>query len=314
MRGGTTDEYDLSLKTGHAVLQALPEDKYHVRDIFIDRSGEWHVRGIPTEPVRALQQTDVVINALHGGIGEDGTVGRILEQVGVPYTGTRADTVTRLRSRFVVNELLHEAGFKTPRAVLFAVSNDMSESERAQYVFDHFGPPYIVKPPYARAGVGVRYVPTIVELAAAVTDLLDEYESALVEEFLSGDEVCTSVVEDFREQPLYVFPLTHIDVPEGHVHATFDHHRDGLITHRSPSTFSHEEKKTMERIAREVHDLLGLDHFSRISFLHTRGEPHVIEVDPYPTLYEGAALPTMLSAVGSSVQEFLEHAIHLARR
>ena len=88
LRGGTSNEYDLSLKTGAAMMAALPEDQYDTRDILIDKHGMWHSRGVPLDAPRALSQVDVVLNGLHGGIGEDGTVGRVLERAGVPYAGS----------------------------------------------------------------------------------------------------------------------------------------------------------------------------------------------------------------------------------
>ena len=89
LRGGTSSEYDLSLKSGAAMLAALPESQFDVRDIFIDKRGYWHLRGAPVYAARSLSQVDVVLNALHGGVGEDGTVQRILERAGVPYAGAR---------------------------------------------------------------------------------------------------------------------------------------------------------------------------------------------------------------------------------
>src|SRR3989344_7944876 len=89
LRGGTSSEYNLSLKTGAAALTSLPEERYLTRDILIDKSGLWHVRGVPSTPARALAQVDVILNALHGGVGEDGTVQRLLERSGTPYAGSR---------------------------------------------------------------------------------------------------------------------------------------------------------------------------------------------------------------------------------
>src|SRR5277367_6763879 len=87
LRGGTSSEYELSLKTGATMLAALPEEHYDTRDIFIDKRGIWHLRGMPVAPHRALQQVDVVLNGLHGGMGEDGTVQRFLDKTGIPYAG-----------------------------------------------------------------------------------------------------------------------------------------------------------------------------------------------------------------------------------
>ena len=49
LRGGTSSEYNLSLKSGSAVMAALPEDRFDTRDIFIDKRGYWHMRGQPVD-------------------------------------------------------------------------------------------------------------------------------------------------------------------------------------------------------------------------------------------------------------------------
>src|SRR3989344_2950194 len=125
LRGGTSNEYNLSLKTGAAMLQALPEERYETRDIFIDKSGMWHLRGMPVDSSRALSQVDVVLNGLHGGGGEDGTVQRLLERASVPYYGSRALAsglaLNKIRSR----ELLQPAGVRMPRAVSFTSNSEI---------------------------------------------------------------------------------------------------------------------------------------------------------------------------------------------
>lgn len=88
LRGGPSPEYEVSLKTGHTVLTHLPQARYRTQDIFIDKTGVWHVRGREMEPARALATVDAVFNALHGAYGEDGTVQRLMETHAVPFTGS----------------------------------------------------------------------------------------------------------------------------------------------------------------------------------------------------------------------------------
>src|SRR3989344_3625769 len=114
LRGGTSSEYELSLKTGAAMLAALPDDKYDTRDIFIDKRGYWHLRGMPTDAARALSQIDVVLNALHGGVGEDGTVQRLLELSGVPYSGARPQAAALSLNKIRARETLRRAGIRMP--------------------------------------------------------------------------------------------------------------------------------------------------------------------------------------------------------
>lgn len=313
LRGGTSSEYPLSLKTGAAIMAALPQDRYESRDILIDKEGMWHLRGMPSTPMRALTQLDVVLNALHGGVGEDGTVQRLLTRAGVPYAGSRALSsglaLNKIRSR----EVLRRLDIPMPRAVSFSVKNEMTTNDMADAVFSRFGPPYIVKPPAEGSGGGLRYAPTILDLPDALGDVLDEYGGALVEEYLLGDHVTVGIVEFFRDEPVYALPPAHVELPKGmryyNPHAEGDVHK-----HVVPSRFAHEVKGVIMDIARRAHRALKLAHFSDADFVVNRNKVYLLEVNALPHFHEKAAFPKMLEAVGSSLPEFLEHVILLARR
>lgn len=314
LRGGTSSEYNLSLKTGAAMLAALPEEKYETRDILIDRTGMWHLRGLPADPARALAQVDVVLNALHGGVGEDGTVQRILDRAGVPYAGARASSAASSLNKIRASELLDRAGVSMPRGVGFDLDNRMNTREMAEVVFSRFAPPYIVKPSNEGASQGVVLVATIIELPEAIADTLDAYGAALIQEYLRGEEVHVGVIENFRGEDVYVLPPSHVVLPEGARFLESSVHEAGLARHIVPSNFSRAEKQSLADIAKAAHRALELTHFSSANFILTRHGPYILELDSTPGLYPGAAFPPMLEAVGSSVQEFLEHAIALARR
>jgi len=314
LRGGTSSEYNLSLKTGAVMLSALPEERYETKDILIDKAGMWHMRGIPADPVRALSHVDVVLNALHGGVGEDGTVQRLLERAGVPYAGSRPLPAALSLNKIRARELFRKAGIPTPRGAAFSLENPMGTDEMSRAVFSQFGPPYIVKPPMEGAGSGILFAPTILELPEAIGDLLDKYGAVLIEEYLLGDETTVGVVEDFRGEQLYALPPAHIKLPDGHKHLAYHHHDEGLINHLVPSHFSHALKEAVADVARAAHRILSLGHFSRADIIITRQGPRLLEVNANPGLYSGAAFPPMLESVGSSTREFLEHAINLAKR
>jgi len=314
LRGGTSREYGLSLKTGAAMLSSLPEERYDTRDIFIDKSGLWHMRGMPSSPARALAQIDVVLNALHGGIGEDGTVQRVLDRAGIAYAGSRARASNLSLNKTRAREVFRQNRISIPRGASFSLDNSMTAQDMARAVFSEFGPPYIIKPVSEGAGTGIIFVATIIELSGAIADVLDAYGAALVEEYLMGEEATVGVAEDFRGEELYVFPPVHIEIPEGHKHIRYEHHEEGSLRYNVPSAFSHSEKRALADMARAAHRALGLSHFSRADIILTRRGPYLLEVNTHPGLYQGAAFPPMLESVGSSVREFLEHAVSLARQ
>lgn len=313
LRGGTSSEYEHSLKTGAAMMSALPEERYDVRDIFIDKTGLWHRSGVPADPARLLSQIDVVLNALHGGIGEDGSVQRILERSGVPYAGSRPFAAAMAHNKVRAREALLGAGVRMPRAESFALSSETDAVTMARAVFDQFGPPYVLKPAAETGGHGIRIAETIIELPDAIADMLELFGSIIVEEFIRGREAVVALVDDFRGESLYAFPPAQVELPEG---TRFLHPgaRD-MARHLAPSMFSHDEKVQLMSIARAAHRALEMSHFSRADIMVTaRGVPYLLEVNATPKLHPGAALPVMLESVGSSVREFLEHQIELARR
>src|SRR6185437_16372769 len=80
MLGGPSAERKVSLNSGTAVAKALRSLGHDVTELD-PRTPAWNLP----------PKTDVVFLALHGTYGEDGTVQRQLEELGVPYTGCDAE-------------------------------------------------------------------------------------------------------------------------------------------------------------------------------------------------------------------------------
>src|SRR3989338_5128018 len=241
LRGGTSSEYDLSLKTGAAMLAALPESQFDVRDIFIDKRGYWHLRGAPVYAARSLSQVDVVLNALHGGVGEDGTVQRILERAGVPYAGARPQAAALSLNKMRARELLQKAGVRIPQGVSFTTNNELTTGDMARAVFEQFGPPYVVKPASEGAATGILIAATLSALPDILGDVLDAYGAAIVEEYIRGKEASVGIMENFRGQELYALPPAEVVLPND---LQFMHpraHDEALLRYVVPSNFSQSE-------------------------------------------------------------------------
>lgn len=311
LRGGTSSEYPLSLKTGAAMMNALPEDAYEVRDILIDRKGMWHHRGSPATPVRALSQLDVVLNALHGGVGEDGTVQRILERSGIPYAGARSMQAGIALNKSRARGVLTNAGIKMPAGMTFTLSDHLNTAEMAHRLHAQVAPPYIVKPPSDGAGTGVQYVRSFVDLPDALADVLDAYGAVVAEEYIRGEEASVGIIDGYRGEDFYALPPAHVH-RQG-MHLQRHHHENNLLRHQAPSGFTYNQKQSLMDIARTAHKALALSHFSRSDLIVAPSGIYLLEVNTNPGLYPGASFPVMLEAVGSSVTEFLEHAIRMAR-
>lgn len=311
IRGGTGSESDLSLKTGAALMLSLPEEEYEVRDILIDKEGLWHSRGLPAQPAQALSHIDIAVNALHGGIGEDGTIGKILERSGVAFTGSNARGASQSLNKARARSLFLRNGLKMPKGAVFRVyeGTTVNASHMAQEVFSSFSPPYILKPVYEGASHGIMIARTIIDLHDMLADMLRLYKAVLVEEYIRGQEATVGVVENFREDDMYALPPAEVGLPTGHLFVPSDAYRARVEVRAPAPQFSYETKQLLMHLAKEAHKALGLEHYSRSDFIVAPHGIYLLETNALPGLYDGAAMPRLLDVVGSSVPEFTRHVI-----
>lgn len=311
LRGGPSDEHEVSLQSGANVIGAL-SPSHTIIDIVIDKDGLWHVQGLPEQPGEALKHTDVVVNALHGTYGEDGKVQQTLDHIGIPYTGSKMFASALGMNKFRAKELFKKAGIKTPRATL--VYSDKDISEQALGIFKNMILPVIIKPVASGSSIGVSLGRDLQSIEEALLSVFNYTKTAIVEEFIRGKEATCVVVEDFRNQKHYAFPPVEI---VKHSDVTFDKDMKyaGTVEERCPGNFTQKEKEMIMNASILAHNSIGARYYSRSDFIvHPTRGIYILEINTLPGLTSNSLLPKALQSVGSSTKEFLEHIIELALR
>jgi D-alanine-D-alanine ligase len=312
LRGGPSSEYDVSLKTGASVLQHLP-DKYHGIDVFIDKSGIWHVGGVALAVDKVLHQCDVVWNALHGAYGEDGQVQHILQTYGIPFTGSRSFASSIAMNKISSKDMFRQAGLKTPQHLTVTSTDDLSAEAAA--IFKTFLMPAVIKPATAGSSVGVSIAHTPEEVLKGLESALQHSRTAMVEEYIRGKEATCGVIEDFRGQPLYALMPVEIRPKSGNFFDYEAKYVSGMSDELCPGNFTLKEKQIIEDFARRAHIALGLEHYSRSDMIVTpkRGI-YILETNTLPGLTRESLLPKALEAGGTSIPIFIDHILQLAMR
>ncbi len=314
LRGGPSNEYETSIKTGASVLTHLPEGMTGV-DIFIGRDGKWHVGGIPVKEGEALSRVDVVWNALHGAYGEDGTVQRLLETFRIPYTGSEPHQSFVGIQKARTKEGLTGLGFRLPRHQIFRAGEN-SAIDAAHMVFQNVAPPWIVKPIAGGSSIGIFIVQTFPDLVSALSQIIERggNETYIIEEFIRGTEATVGIIDDFRDEELYALPPVEINPPEKSQFFDYDAKYGGESKELCPGNFTREEKEALMEAARRIHKTLGLRHYSRSDFIVSRGKVYFLEVNTLPGLTKQALFPKALHAVGASLTHFIDHTLSRAIR
>ncbi len=315
LRGGPSTEYEVSLKSGANVLQALNQEHFEPRDIFIDKKGQWHLHGVGVHPERALRGVDVAFNAMHGEFGEDGEVQKLLEQLAIPYTGSDALSSAIAFNKHKTKDAVVKFGVKVPRHVI--VNQPTAEfplEAKALHIFRTFPLPVIVKPVVGGSSVGTTLVENFHALEWALAQGLQVAPKVLVEEFIKGREATVGVIDHFRNEKVYALMPIEIIPPPDRPFFDYEAKYSGKSIERVPGNFTDTEKAHLMDLARKVHEGMGLKHYSRSDFIVSRRGIYFLEVNTLPGLTGESLLPKALGAVGSKMSDFLHHVIDLAHR
>ena len=169
---------------------------------------------------------DACFIALHGAVGEDGTIQALLELAGLPYTGSGI-----LASALAMDKVATKAVYRqhgVPVAADRVVRRrDVQEAgpsglaDLAAVVAAELGLPCVVKPVLGGSSVATRVAGDEASLAAAIEEALSVDERALIEDCLTGTELTCGVLGGGPHEAARALPVTEI-VPAGE--GFFDFH------------------------------------------------------------------------------------------
>lgn len=298
--GGTGSEHEVSLASAAAIAAALDSDRYDVVELTIGRDGAWsHTGGAPlpddlADAVRMLGRSDVVIPALHGPHGEDGTVAALLDLIGVPYVGSGVFAGATAMDKAATKLLAAAAGVATARGIVV----------RSAESLPHVDPPVVVKPTRAGSSHGVTVVREAAHLTAAVRAALALDDSVLIEEFVTGREIDIAVIEH-ADGALHCAPALEIGVPEGGIFDAAGKY-DGEPDFRVPAELDETTRASLEEAATAMFRALDCRGLARVDFFVTPDGIVLNEVNTFPGFTSHSQVPRMFAAEGIGYPELLD--------
>ncbi|HEV2691964.1 MAG TPA: D-alanine--D-alanine ligase [Verrucomicrobiae bacterium] len=287
MLGGPSAEREVSLRTGAAVANALRSLGHEVHELD-PRTSDW------TLPPK----TDVVFLALHGTYGEDGTVQKQLDALGVPYTGCDAESSRIAFDKLLTKQSCMQAGVPTAR---FLVVN----TPTAPWP-ESFQPPLVVKPARQGSSVGLQFVEKTADWQPALTESLKFDTEVLVEEKIIGRETTVGILGD------QILPVVEVRPKAGN----YDYktkYTAGTTEYYCPAKFDAATTKRIQEAALGAFKAVGGRDYARVDVMvRTDGSPVVLEVNTLPGMTETSLLPKAAAAAGMNYAELCQRMIGLA--
>lgn len=319
--GGPSGEREVSMRSSENVLKNLSREKYRVCKIEIVTEDTWKCEdedglahdisvGDP-EAVEFLKRFDVFFNVLHGTFGEDGKLQRILDAIGVPYTGSGVEASALAMDKAKSMGMASAEGIRVPEFFLAGEADGIDAiSEKIQ---GSFGYPAIVKPNDSGSTLGLSLVKEEKELEKALQTSLAESKDILVQRYIAGREFTCGVLGNADDSQIMPLLPVEIIVPKN---VLFDYnykYNSNETQEICPAQIDAELAETIQRFSIQAHKLFGCDGVSRSDFrLDEKGELFFLETNTSPGMAEVSLCPKEALAAGMSLSEFLDRIIELA--
>jgi D-alanine-D-alanine ligase len=290
LMGGWSAERPVSLNSGRGCADALESRGYRVTRVDVGRD---------IADVLAKLKPDVAFNALHGRVGEDGSIQGLLEILRIPYThsGVRASAVAMQKD--MAKLVLAAAGIPLAHGLTI----DRHEAAK-RHVLE---PPYVLKPVSEGSSFGVVIVKA--DRAHPPQEVGREDwpygDTLLAESFVDGKELTCAVMGDRALDIIDVQPVS-----ESFYGYDAKYAKGGSI-HVLPAKIKPKIYHEVQDLALRAHRALGCRGVSRADFRWDEskgedGELVCLEVNTQPGMTETSLVPEMAAHAGLTFGELVE--------
>ena len=342
--GGPSAEHDVSIVSGTAIAEALAGAGHPVEQVLIDLAGAWwwlpdghrradrpsatyddpaslgadgpHAVGAAIDRLAGIHPAPVVMVALHGPFGEDGTVQALLEAADLAYTGSgvAASAVgmdKTLFKRMCRGIGLPVADWREVRSARWIDDPAAILTELEAFARGESDPRLMVKPARLGSSVGMTLVHEPGELSSALDLAFRHDVLALVEPYLAGARDLEVAIIGNGPAALEVFGPG--EIVSGHEFYDYTaKYTPGLSQSSTHAEVTDRQRATMHKIARDAYRAIGAEGFARVDFL-VAGETILLsEINTIPGFTPISLFPTMPADGGYTFADVCSRIVDLA--
>jgi len=295
LMGGDSSEREVSLESGRAVLESL------------------RGTGLPAfafDPAQAAlgdllaMRPTTAFLALHGKGGEDGTIQRRLEAVGVRYTGCGPEASALAMDKELAKKAFVRRGIPTPA---YRILKRGTPIEKADAAAQSLGYPVIVKPAAEGSSIGVSIARNRFALYEGLQKAWALGPRAILETFVEGREFCVGIL---GRRCLPVVEIRHADEFFTYKAKYEDNRTSYRFDHALPAPV----RAAMEEAALAAFDALGCRQYSRVDVILSRKDwtPYILEINTLPGMTSHSLLPCEAREAGMTFTDLCMEILRLA--
>ena len=268
LMGGTSNERDISLESGEAVLDALHRKK--VAAIAIDPK---------KDNLEQLESFNRAFICLHGKGGEDGEIQIFLEGINVPYTGSGILSSSLGMDKFKSKTIWNSKNISTPDFMQVNHADDFKEAS------NFCGLPFFIKPANSGSSIGIVIINNKKDFILAFEEAYKIDKIVIVESFVVGNEYTLPIIHN---KP---FPIVEIKSKTEFYDYEAKYLR-GDTEFICPADIALPLVEDINKLCINAFNAIGCDGWGRVDFIIDKNKKiHIIEINTVPGMTSHSLVP-----------------------
>ncbi len=299
LMGGWSEEREVSLRSGAAVLKALQNLGYEaqgmdLKEIAVQQIVDFH--------------PDLVYLALHGKDGEDGTVQGMLEIMGLRYTGSGVAASAIGINKVLTKKIVSFEGIPTSPFTIIKRTDFIATDSRISDLIETIGMPLVIKAATQGSSIGTYIVKDTAAVPKAIEAAFEYDSEVLVEKFIDGTEVTSAVVGNENPEVLPLIEIT----SENEFYDFESKYTPGMCAHIIPARVDKHVQDRIADLSRVIYKTLNCRGCARIDFIIDKsGQSFMLEVNTIPGMTEMSLVPDAARAAGMSFEQIVDKIVKL---
>ena len=286
--GGPSEEKEVSIATGKAVIKACAENGYATTEFSFDTNYKKYLK--------ELEKQNIIFNALHGGIGENGKIQAWLDENKIKYTGSGAFSSSLCMDKAASKEIAKRNGIETPDWQLIKKIDQEVKMTL----------PFVVKPNDQGSTVGLSIVKNDQFIQPAIDLAFQHGNKVIIEKFISGRELTIPIINKDA------YPIVEIN-PKNNFYDYECKYTPGMSDYSCPADLEQNLVEKIEANTKKLFQKFDCSVYARADYiLHSSGVPYFLEMNTLPGMTSTSLVPKSAYARGQSFKKLIKYIIDLS--
>ena len=285
--GGISKERIISLETGKQVAIELKKNKYKVLTCEPDDTLLKKIK---------IFKPNIIFNALHGQLGEDGYIQTILEAQKIPYTHSGVIASSIAMDKEISKKIFIKNKILTPKYIKF--SYQKNEINVIKMIEKKLSFPVVIKPINEGSSVHVHICSK--KNIKKKLKKLSMYNEILIEEFIPGREIQVAIMGNKKLGAIELKPKRKFYDYEA------KYNLNAKTEHLIPVNLTQKYLKKIMEITLMAHKVIGCRGVTRSDFKFYNGKFFLLEINTQPGMTKLSLVPEIAKYAGISFIKLIE--------